>query len=113
MQKEFSFNIYKTNFYGQYWQAENTKAVVVLVHGMGEHSGRYHHVAKKLTKNDFSVVAFDHFGHGKTSGKRGHNPSFEAVLDSVSNTIEKAKELFPKKPIFLYGHSMGGNVVIN
>jgi acylglycerol lipase len=111
--KEFNFNIYNTEFYGQYWQGKNTKAVVVLVHGMGEHSGRYQHVAKKLTDNDFSVVAFDHFGHGKTTGKRGHNPSFEAVLKSISTTIEKATELFPNKPIFLYGHSMGGNAVIN
>ncbi|UAM97557.1 lysophospholipase [Polaribacter litorisediminis] len=111
--KEFNFNIYNTEFYGQYWQGENTKAVVVLVHGMGEHSGRYQHVAEKLTDHDFSVVAFDHFGHGKTTGKRGHNPSFEAVLKSISTTIEKATELFPNKPIFLYGHSMGGNAVIN
>ena len=113
MHKEFNFNIFNTEFYGQYWQAKNTKAVVVLVHGMGEHSSRYIHVANKLTENNFSVVAFDHFGHGKTAGKRGHNPSFEAVLESVTKTIEKAKELFPKKPIFLYGHSMGGNVVVN
>lgn len=110
---EFKFNIYKTDFYGQIWQAKETKAVVVLVHGMGEHSGRYKHVAKKLNENDFSVVTFDQFGHGKTSGKRGHNPNFEAVLESVTKTIEKAKELFPKKPIFLYGHSMGSNVAIN
>ncbi|MDP5105291.1 MAG: lysophospholipase [Polaribacter sp.] len=110
---EFNFNIYNTEFYGQIWEAKTTKAVVVLAHGMGEHSGRYQHVAKKLTDNDFTVVAFDHFGHGKTGGKRGHNPSFEAVLESVSKTIEKAQELYPKKPIFLYGHSMGGNVVIN
>ncbi|MDG1194319.1 MAG: lysophospholipase [Polaribacter sp.] len=113
MHKEFNFHIYQTNFYGQYWQAKNTKAVIVLVHGMGEHSGRYKHVAKKLNENDFSVVAFDHFGHGKTTGKRGHNPSFEAVLESVSKTIKKAKALFPDTPIFLYGHSMGGNTVIN
>jgi len=111
--KEFNFNIYKIEFYGQYWQANNTKAVVVLVHGMGEHSGRYKHVAKKMTENDFSVVAFDHFGHGKTAGKRGHNPSFEAVLESISKTVEIAKQLFPNVPIFLYGHSMGGNAVIN
>jgi len=110
---EFNFHIYKTDFYGQVWKANTTKAVVVLVHGMGEHSGRYKHVANKLTENEFSVVAFDQFGHGKTSGKRGHNPNFDAVLESVSKTIEKAKELFPNKPIFLYGHSMGGNVVIN
>jgi alpha-beta hydrolase superfamily lysophospholipase len=110
---EFNFNIYNTEFYGQIWSAENTRAVVVLAHGMGEHSGRYKHVAKKLTNNQFSVVAFDHFGHGKTEGKRGHNPSFEAVLKSISKTIEKAEKLFPNKPIFLYGHSMGGNAVIN
>ncbi|WP_298782105.1 alpha/beta hydrolase [uncultured Polaribacter sp.] len=110
---EFNFNIYKTKFFGQFWKAKETKAVVVLVHGMGEHSTRYVHVAQKLTKNNFSVVAFDHFGHGKTLGKRGHNPNFGAVLESVSKTIEKAKELFPNKPVFLYGHSMGGNTVIN
>ena len=111
--KEFNFHIYKTTFYGQCWKAKNTKAVVVLAHGMGEHSERYKHVAKRLNDNDFSVVAFDHFGHGKTTGKRGHNPSFEAVLESISMTIEKAKELFPNIPVFLYGHSMGGNAVIN
>ena len=110
---EFNFTIYKTNFYGQIWEAKSTKAVVVLVHGMGEHSGRYNHVAKKLTENDFSVVAFDHFGHGKTSGKRGHNPSFEAVLESITKTIEHAEKTFSNTPIFLYGHSMGGNAVVN
>lgn len=113
MHQEFNFNLFDTEFYGQYWQANTTKAVVVLVHGMGEHSGRFAHVAQKLTKNDFSVVAFDHFGHGKTEGKRGHNPSFEAVLESIQKIIEKAENLFPEKPIFLYGHSMGGNAVIN
>ncbi len=112
-QKEFNFTIYNTEFYGRYWQGKETKGVVVLVHGMGEHSNRYKHVAKKLTENDFAVVAFDHFGHGKTEGKRGHNPNFEAVLDSISKTIAKATELYPEKPIFLYGHSMGGNAVIN
>ena len=111
--KEFNFHIYKTTFFGQCWEAKKTRAVVVLAHGMGEHTGRYMHVASKLNEHNFSVVAFDHFGHGKTSGKRGHNPSFEAVLESVAITIEKAKEFFPNSPIFLYGHSMGGNTVIN
>lgn len=111
--KEFNFHIYNTTFFGQCWEAKNTKAVVVLAHGMGEYSGRYMHVANKLNEHDFSVVAFDHFGHGKTTGKRGHNPSFEAVLESVALTIEKAKAFFPNTPVFLYGHSMGGNAVIN
>ena len=54
--KEFNFHIYKTTFYGQCWKAKNTKAVVVLAHGMGEHSERYKHVAKRLNDNDFSVL---------------------------------------------------------
>lgn len=112
--QEFTFNIYKTDFYGQYWQPKETKAVIVLVHGMGEHSSRYTtSLVPKLIENNYSVVTFDHFGHGKTSGKRGHNPNFEAVLESITISINKAREFFPNLPIFLYGHSMGGNAVIN
>lgn len=111
--QEFNFNYHKTNFFGQFWKPEKTKAIVVLIHGMGEHSGRYIHVAKKLTDNNFGVISFDHFGHGKTTGKRGHNPSFDAVLESISKLIDKAKDIFGNKKIFLYGHSMGGNAVIN
>ena len=110
----FTFNIYNTDFHGQYWHSENTKAVIVLVHGMGEHATRYtDFIIPNFVKNEYAVVAFDHFGHGKTSGKRGHNPSFNAVLESVEKVIEKAENTFPNKPIFLYGHSMGGNAVLN
>ncbi|WP_440122779.1 lysophospholipase [Tenacibaculum sp. Ill] len=109
----FTFNFQKTEFFGQYWKPESLKAVVVIIHGMGEHSGRYEHVAKKLTDNNFGVIAFDHFGHGKTTGKRGHNPGYNYVLESVTKLIDKAKEVFGDKPTFLYGHSMGGNTVIN
>ena len=112
--QEFNFTIYNTKFYGQVWQPTTPKAVIILVHGMGEHATRYaDFVIPTLVKNDFAVVAFDQFGHGKTTGKRGHCPSFEAVLESVDQTIEKASELFPNLPKFLYGHSMGGNVVVN
>ncbi|MGB1042706.1 MAG: lysophospholipase [Tenacibaculum sp.] len=111
--QEFTFNYHKTDFYGQFWQPETVKGIVIIVHGMGEHSGRYHHVAKKLTDNNFGVIAFDHFGHGKTTGKRGHNPGYDTVLESISRLIDKAKETFGGKPMFLYGHSMGGNAVIN
>lgn len=112
--QEFTFNIYKTDFFGQYWQSENPKAVLVLVHGMGEHTTRYTtSLIPKLVEHNFAIVAFDHFGHGKTTGKRGHCPNYKAVLESIEKSIEKATELFPDKPIFLYGHSMGGNAVIN
>ena len=112
--QEFNFNLHNTAFFGQYWKSEQPKAAVLLVHGMGEHSSRYaDFVVPKLVEQNISVIAFDHFGHGKTEGKRGHNPSFEAVLDSVSTMLEKSKEVFGNIPTFLYGHSMGGNVVLN
>lgn len=111
--QSFNFELKKTIFFGQYWQPEITKAVVIIAHGMGEHSGRYQHVAEKLTENNFGVIAFDHFGHGKTTGKRGHNPGYNDVLDSISLLIKQATSIFGDQPLFLYGHSMGGNAVIN
>lgn len=114
MQNTFKFNLYNTELFGQYWKPESVKAVIVLVHGMGEHSSRYEQsVVPYLVKNGFAVVAFDLFGHGKTKGKRGHCPSYEALLETIDYTINKAEELFPDKPVYLYGHSLGGNLVIN
>lgn len=108
-----NFEFHKTNFFGQYWRSEEVKSVVLILHGLGEHSGRFTEVAENLVNNGYGVIAFDHFGHGKTSGKRGHNPGYEYVLDSIGQFIQKTKELFENKDIFLYGHSMGGNAVLN
>jgi len=114
MYQEFNFQVHNTQFYGQYFKAEAAKAAVILVHGMGEHSGRYtNFVIPKLLENSLSVITYDQFGHGKTEGKRGHNPNFEAVLTCIDHITSKAKEVFGNIPLLLYGHSMGGNVVIN
>ena len=82
---------------------------------MGEHSGRYaDFVVPQLFAAGYSVIAFDQFGHGLTEGKRGHCPNYEAVLNSVENLLSKSNEyLGSNLPTFLYGHSMGGNVVSN
>ncbi len=114
IQKEFNFNLYNTNFHGKYYKPKTVKSVVVLVHGMGEHSKRYeNYVIPFYYKNSIAIITYDQFGHGKTEGKRGHNPGFDAVLDCVQEILKQADKIFGKKPIFLYGHSMGGNVVIN
>ena len=114
IREEFTFNLYNTEIYGKYYQPKNVKAVIVLVHGMGEHSKRYERfVIPFFNQNSIGVITYDQFGHGLTDGIRGHNPGFEAVLDCVDITIKKALDVFGEKPIFLYGHSMGGNVVIN
>ncbi len=112
--KTFYFELNKTKLFGQIWQPKTPKAVVVLVHGMGEHIFRYtDFVIPKLLENDFAVIGFDQFGHGKSEGKRGHCPNYEALLNMIDVVIKKGEEQFLNIPIYLYGHSMGGNLVIN
>lgn len=100
--------------YGQCWLNDSKpKAVICIVHGMGEHSGRYAHVAEYLVDSGYSVIAYDHRGHGKSGGKRGHTPSYDLLLDGVSDLLKHAEKIAPGTPKFIYGHSMGGNVVLN
>ncbi|TJY42803.1 alpha/beta hydrolase [Cohnella pontilimi] len=89
------------------------QAVVVIVHGMGEHTGRYLHVADHLTTHGYAVLAFDQHGHGRTDGKRGHIRTYDNLLEGVDFLLAEAERLFPEKPRFLFGHSMGGNVTLN
>lgn len=89
------------------------KAVVALVHGMGEHIGRYEHVARFFNQQGFAVLAYDQQGHGKSEGARGHIVSAASLLDDVGLLLEEAGKRFPGKPVFLYGQSMGGNAVLN
>lgn len=100
--------------YGGYVSPKQVKGVVVLVHGLGEHSGRYFlEVVPMFTDLGFAVLFYDNFGHGKSSGKRGHCPSYGALLGLLEEMLQKAADVFPKVPQFLYGHSMGGNLVLN
>jgi alpha-beta hydrolase superfamily lysophospholipase len=100
--------------FGQSWRTESEeKALIALVHGFGEHSGRYGHVAEAFNKRGYSVFAFDHRGHGKSAGQRGHTPDYEHLLRDLDIFLDMARDLFPGTPIILYGHSMGGNIVTN
>lgn len=100
--------------YGKYWAPNNgIKGVVCIVHGMGEHINRYEHLGEMLTEHGYAVIGYDQRGHGKSEGKRGHTPSYEHLLNGVDDLLAKADEFFPETPEILYGHSMGGNLVIN
>ena len=79
---------------------------VVLVHGLGEHSGRYERLIKELNDAGFAVYTFDWPGHGKSQGKRGHT-SVEEAMEIIDSIIAELSE----KP-FLFGHSLGGLTVI-
>ena len=112
--EELKFHKHGCEIYGFHTQPEMVRGVVVLVHGFGEHSGRYkNNSIPMLLHSNCAVVTYDNVGHGKSSGKRGHCPSYIALLDILGGVIEKAQECYPNMPLFLYGHSMGGNLVLN
>lgn len=112
--KEFRFHTNGCEIYGFEVQPVTAKGVVVLVHGFGEHSGRYKEkVIPMLLTADLAVVAYDNMGHGKSSGKRGHCTNYDTLLDILTELIRKAESTFSSLPLFLYGHSMGGNLVLN
>ncbi|GAA4276202.1 alpha/beta hydrolase [Aquimarina mytili] len=113
MHKEFYWQEENKKIYAQSWQIENPIAILCLVHGMGEHSSRYAHVVRFFNTHGVSVYSFDHIGHGQSEGKRGHTPSYDFLLDSVEKIHSIASNENQNIPIFLYGHSMGGNVVAN
>ncbi len=112
--QEFFFEYKKYQLFGQYWIPKECKAMVLLVHGMGEHSSRYAaYVIPELLEHHIGVITYDNFGHGKSSGKRGHCPGYTSLMEVIDMMLSKTKELINDLPIFLYGHSMGGNLVIN
>ncbi len=114
MENTFTFNLHNIELQGQYWAPIGVKGVIVLVHGMGEHMLRYEKsVIPHLMDSGYAIVAFDLYGHGRSKGKRGHCPSYKSLLDAVDYTITMAKTLFSQKEVYLYGHSLGGNIVIN
>lgn len=112
---EFEFKTFDgLSLFGQSWQPEDQpRAVVCLVHGIGEHSGRYVHVADSLTRAGYTLISFDLRGHGKSEGPRGHISSYEAIMQDISSLLEVTNKKFPQLPLFLYGHSLGGNLVLN
>lgn len=96
------------------WMTEKqAKALVVIVHGIGEHCGRYDHVAQLLNGYGLHVFSYDQRGHGKSEGPRGHTPSNQHLMDDISLAIQQARQLAGQElPLFLYGHSMGGLEVL-
>ena len=73
----------------QSWEPDDApRAAVVLVHGFGEHSGRYRHVARALTGAGYAVLSGDNRGHGKSGGLRGHTPSYEHIMDDVGALVQ-------------------------
>ena len=101
-------------FFAQSWKpAEDPYGVICLVHGLGEHSGRYEYLAEDFVRAGYAFAGFDMRGHGRSDGPRGHIPSYAVLIDDVSLFLNQLSIAFPGVPRFLYGHSLGGGVVLN
>ncbi|MRR21078.1 alpha/beta hydrolase [bacterium] len=102
----------KTAFY-RFDASGDPRALIVLVHGLGEHAGRYAGWAARFNEKGVTLLAFDLPGHGRTPGRWGVMPSPEKVYDTIDEIIREAKGTFQGVPLFLYGHSLGGGIVLN
>lgn len=96
------------------WEPDKAvRAVMLLVHGLGEHSGRYStDFAKFYTDAGLAILAPDLPGHGLTAGDRGHIAQTAHFLDYIDLLVKEAHRRYPEKPVFIYGHSMGGLITL-
>ena len=100
--------------HGTWYLPDGPAGLAVLVHGFGEHSGRYEDsVIPLLTSEKWAVLAFDLVGHGRSGGKRGDCAGYSQLLEQVTTAWGMGRSRFPNLPGLLYGHSMGGNLVLN
>ncbi len=113
MQELFWKNAEGLKLYAAHWTVKNPKAVIALVHGQGEHIGRYTHVAEWYNRHDIAVLGYDQQGYGRSEGGRGHAKNLEVLLDDVGQLLDETRSRYPGTPLFLYGHSMGGNLSLN
>jgi lysophospholipase len=95
------------------WEASTPRAAIIIVHGLGEHSGRYDHFATRMAAYGFSCYAIDLRGHGLSEGRRGHTPNFDAYLQDLDRFRREVQGLVDiRTPLFLLGHSMGGLIAL-
>ena len=94
-----------------HWESKNANHVLCIVHGLGEHGGRYNELAKYLNTLNIAVFALDLRGHGLSDGKRGHARSYSLLLSDLEELLKHARSLHTEAKIILMGHSMGGNLV--
>lgn len=97
----------------QQWPASgNPRGMVVLVHGIGRHSGLFPRLVAALTAHGYGVAGLDLPGHGRSSGRRGHIRRWAELRQAVLAVLDRVEHEQPQLPRFLVGHSLGGTVVL-
>ena len=92
---------------------DRIRAVIIMVHGLGEHIFRYKKWAGKFNEKDIGFAGVDLPGHGRSDGKRGHIKSYNDLYEMLDILINEANKTFHSLPVFIYGHSLGGNVALS
>ncbi|MDA3899466.1 MAG: lysophospholipase [Spirochaetes bacterium] len=100
----------EVELYYQAWLSPREKAILIIVHGLGEHCGRYSNLLDQLSGKGISVYGMDLRGHGKSGGRRGHVESFLDYVHDLKSFIELIKEKHDGVPIYMLGHSMGATI---
>ena len=98
-----------TKLYWRCWLPDGQpKAVILAVHGLGEHISRYNNLVNNVVPMGYAVYGPDHYGHGKSEGTRVFVPRFQVYLDDLKTFYDTVKKDNPGLKVFLLGHSMGG-----
>ena len=92
---------------------EKLKAVIIFIHGIGEHIQRYNYWASLFEKEGIGFTGVDLPGHGLSEGRRGNIKSYKLLMEVLDILINSEKQTFPGIPVFLYGHSLGGGIVLD
>lgn len=92
---------------------EDIRAVVVFVHGLGEHIQRYEYWSDLFMKERIAFTGVDLPGHGRSGGKRGHIKNYRLLDEMITILLDSCRKTFPGIPVYLYGHSLGGGIVLN
>lgn len=99
-------------FYQRWRPAGEPRAALAIVHGFGEHSGRYMNVVNHLVPRGYAVYGFDLRGHGRSPGQRGYINTWAEYREDTQSFLRLVAEQEPNRPLFLMGHSMGGLIVL-
>jgi len=97
-------------YFAQFKPGKKPKGVILLVHGLGEHLRRYDEQLLYFNEEGYAIIGADLIGHGRTEGPRGSWVSMESNYTIIRELFDQARLEYPQVPVYLYGHSMGGNI---
>ncbi len=111
--KEFNWtNDNGNTVYAVEWPVENARAVMGLIHGLGEHCRRYDEMAAWYNEQGVAVVGYDRQGFGRSEGQKGYAEHYKEYVDEISRLLVTCENRYPDLPVYLYGHSMGGQLLL-